>query len=120
MINYSPATRLHLEFEVHNFQEGKEAGIELLKEYLLQGENIITRFYLAEETPASVGGEHEWDSVPFIARGFFQVKSDWYGIEPFNLYEVEGSIGLDLCCGVGSIQISIGNEVRKRKSKSTV
>ena len=120
MINYSPATRLHFSFEVHNFQEGKETGISLLKEYLLQGEeNTITTLYLSEDEPASVGGEHEWNGVLFIARGLFQVYSQYYGIKPFNLYEVEGGIRLDLCCGVGSISLNIGDKVKKRK-KSTV
>jgi len=118
MINYSPATRLHFEFEVHNYQEGKETGISLLKEYLLQGEeNTITTLYLSEDEPASVGGEHERDGVLFIARGLFQVYSEYYGVEPFNLYEVEGGISLDLCCGVGSVQLSIGDAVRKRKRR---
>jgi len=40
MINYSPATRLHFEFEVHNYQEGKEVGIELLKNTCFKGKKI--------------------------------------------------------------------------------
>ncbi|MED4885417.1 hypothetical protein [Bacillus smithii] len=117
MINYSPVTRLQFSFEEHNFQKGKEIGMSLLKNYLEQGDNEIYRLYIAADELSNLNDNsgHEWGYVPFIANGFFEIKSEWYELDAFVENRIEGEIQLNLCCGIGGIILNVNDLVRHQR-----